>query len=165
MSVLISIKQKLSRSPVFNLFLRWLPGYCLTLKPLKHVMIEPTNICNLQCLFCSQASSSRPKGMMSLADFNKILSLLPRSVKEVQLHFAGESLLNPDLPAMIRELKKHGLKTILSTNGNAASEMYQKIIGAGLDELIFLLTALLGQPMKNTGRAAILKKWSVIFRR
>lgn len=132
----IEIKQKLSRSKLFNRFLQILPGQILLWHPLRYIMIEPTNICNLRCLFCTQSISQRPKGTMAIEVFNKILALLPNSIKEAQLHFAGESVLNRDLALMVEGLKSRGFRTVLSSNGNLAFENYEKIIRAGLDELI-----------------------------
>lgn len=132
----IALKQKLSRSRFFNKFLQLFPGPFLLLNPLKHIMIEPTNLCNLRCLFCTQAISSRPKGIMTLDVFNKILPLLPNSIREVQLHFAGEPLINKDLPMMIMGLKRRNFKVVLSSNGTRPFCDYEKIIKAGLDALI-----------------------------
>ncbi len=134
--MLIKLKQKLSRSRIFNKLLQRLPRPVLLLNPIKHMMIEPTNLCNLQCLFCTQATSPRPKGMMKPEEFKKILSWLPSSVKEVQLHFAGESLLNKELPTMVADLKEHRIKTIISSNGTMPFGDYEKTIRAGLDILI-----------------------------
>ena len=136
MKKLITIKQKLSQSRVVNKIMRHLPGKILLMNPIKHLMIEPTNICNLRCLFCTQSISKRQKGMMSLDHFRKIAEILPLSIREVQLHFAGESVLNKDLPEMIKILKSRGIKTILSSNGTLPFEDYENIINAGLDQLI-----------------------------
>lgn len=132
----IKIKQKISQSKVANKIMQKLPGSILLMNPIKHLMIEPTNICNLKCLFCTQSISKRKKGSMSLDDFKKISNMLPRSIKEVQLHFAGESVLNNDLPEMIKIIKSKSVKTILSSNGTLPFEKYEKIISAGLDQLI-----------------------------
>ena len=132
----IKIKQKISQSKVANKIMQRLPGSILLMNPIKHLMIEPTNICNLKCLFCTQSISKRKKGSMSLDDFKKIANILPRSTKEVQLHFAGESVLNNDLPEMVKLIKSKGIKTILSSNGTLPFEKYEKIINAGLDQLI-----------------------------
>jgi radical SAM protein with 4Fe4S-binding SPASM domain len=139
MSALIRIKQKLSRSKIFNKFLQILPKKIFLLYPLKHITIEPTNLCNLRCLFCTQSISSRPKGIMGIKEFKKIVSLLPGSIKEIQFHFAGEPVLNKDLPEMIRIIKEKNIRTSLSSNGNVPIEKYEAIIKAGLDILIISL--------------------------
>lgn len=136
MKNIIAIKQKISQSKIANKIMRNLPGRILLMNPIKHLMIEPTNICNLKCLFCTQSISKRQKGMMSLDNFRKIAELLPRSIREVQLHFAGESVLNKDLPEMIKILRDKDIKTILSSNGTLPFENYENIINAGLDQLI-----------------------------
>lgn len=132
----IKIKQKISQSKFANKIMQRLPGKILLMNPIKHLMIEPTNICNLRCLFCTQSISKRQKGMMTLDNFRKIVELLPRSIREVQLHFAGESVLNKDLPEMVKILKGKGVRTILSSNGTLPFENYEKIINAGLSQLI-----------------------------
>lgn len=135
--MLIGFKQKLSRSKMFNKIMQFFLPQFLALHPLKSIMIEPTNFCNLRCLFCSQSKSKRVKGIMKIEEFRKIISLLPASVEEIQTHFAGESTINNDLPLMIAELSKREVRIILSTNGNMPFDVYKKIINAGLDEMIF----------------------------
>jgi radical SAM protein with 4Fe4S-binding SPASM domain len=136
MNMLVAFKQKLSNSKIFNWLEQKFVRQFLSLRPLRHIMIEPTNLCNLQCLFCTQAESLRPKGRMLFEEFNKILQKLPSSVREVQLHFAGESALNRDLPLMISALKNRNIKTALSTNCTLSFDYYRNIIEAGLDQLI-----------------------------
>jgi len=114
---------------------RFLPQF-LVLRPIRHVMIEPTNKCNLRCLFCTQHLFKREKGKMSIENFRKLVKTLPKTVREVQLHFAGESVLNKDLSLMIKELKKRNIFTIVSSNGTLNFDSYKKIIEAGLDRLI-----------------------------
>lgn len=136
MKKIIAIKQKINQSKIANVIMQNLPGRILLMNKIKHLMIEPTNICNLKCLFCTQSISKRQKGMMTLDNFRKIAKLLPSSIKEVQLHFAGESVLNKDLPKMIKILKNKNIKTILSSNGTLPFENYENIINADLDHLI-----------------------------
>ncbi len=115
-----------------QIFLPWF----MKMRPLRHIMIEPTNFCNLQCLFCTQAISSRSKGTMSLENFKKILAILPDSIREVQLHFAGEPMINRDLPAMIKGLKSRNFRVVLSSNGTLPFDFYERAVEAGLDDLI-----------------------------
>jgi radical SAM protein with 4Fe4S-binding SPASM domain len=136
MKTLIDFKQKLSCSKVFNKFLQLLPRQIFLLKPLKFVIIQPANLCNLHCLFCNQDVSSRPKGAMELKKFDELLSLLPSSIEEVQLYQSGEPLMNKDLPAMVEKLKNRGIKVSLSSNGTLPFERYKKVIEAGLDTMI-----------------------------
>jgi radical SAM protein with 4Fe4S-binding SPASM domain len=136
MKTLTYFKQRLSCSKVFNRLLQILPRHVFLLKPLKFVIIQPANLCNLHCLFCTQDVSARPKGAMSLEKFNELLSLLPPSIEEVQLYQSGEPLLNKDLPAMVEKLKNRGIKVSLSSNGTLPFERYKKVMEAGLDTMI-----------------------------
>lgn len=137
---IFNLKQKLGHSVFLNRLLGILPGRFLLSHPLRYIMIEPTNFCNLKCLFCTQDISKRPRGIMTAEMFGKILPLLPKSLNEIQLHLAGESLLNKDLPLIIQYLKARGFKKVaLSSNGTLPFEFYENIIRAGLDELIISL--------------------------
>lgn len=136
MKILINLKQKLSCSKIFNKFLQILPRQILLLKPLEFVIIQPANLCNLHCLFCNQDVSARPKGVMKLEMFDKLLSLLPSSVREVQLYQSGEPLMNMDLPTMVKKLNDRGITTSLSSNGTLPFDRYKKVIEAGLDTIV-----------------------------
>lgn len=89
----------------------------LTSKP-YHLVIEPTNVCNLKCPLCptGSGSASREKGHMALADFKKIIDACADYTLELYLQNWGESTLLAHLPDMVRYAAGKGLWTHLSTN-------------------------------------------------
>jgi radical SAM protein with 4Fe4S-binding SPASM domain len=133
------LKDKLSKSELLRKIFLILPDNIIRLHPLREIIIEPTNFCNLRCPFCINPIMRRKKGMMSLSDFEKLIELLPKSIKKITLHFAGEPFLNPDLPKMIKILKERKIEVRLSTNGTLSTEKYIQAIEAGLDLMLISL--------------------------
>jgi radical SAM protein with 4Fe4S-binding SPASM domain len=105
------------------------------------VMIEPTNACNLHCPICPTGSGrmKRPKGMMRLDDFCRIMDQLAPTCLAAQLFKDGESFLCPDIYDMIAYCRKLGIFTTASTNGNAFGKDDDRgaLIDCGLDEIAF----------------------------
>jgi len=80
----------------------------LTKKPfLRHfppaLMLEPTNICNLHCPLCPSGNGTlqRPKGMMPLALFAKIIEEVQSKIGMLILWNQGEPFLNSNFYAML----------------------------------------------------------------
>jgi len=134
------IKDKLSKSGLFNRFLLLLPDkWIRSFRPLNEVIIEASSFCNLRCPFCIQRSSTKERGFLSLGQLKEIEGYLPKSIKKITLHFSGESFANPEFPAMIKFLKEKGYVLTVSTNGTMPVEKYREAIAAGLDNLIFAM--------------------------
>ncbi len=80
--------------------------------------IEINRNCNLNCVMCNAALSTRPQ-------FNMDLELFEHAVKYTKgqptghtaLHTIGEPLMNKNLERYFEILRKHGVKIQLSTNG------------------------------------------------
>lgn len=102
--------------------------------------IEPTNFCNLNCLFCDGRLSSRKRGFM---DFNKYKSLIDNCADYVyllSLHIWGESLLHKEIVKIIEYAHAKKIGTILSSNLNHLDEKLAKeLIHSGLDILVISL--------------------------
>ncbi|MFH1982556.1 MAG: radical SAM protein [Pseudomonadota bacterium] len=83
-----------------------------------HLVVEPTNACNLRCPLCPTGSgvASRKTGRMSMAKFKNLVAALETTTIELYLQNWGESTLLPDLPEMIRYSAGMGLWTHLSSN-------------------------------------------------
>lgn len=64
------------------------------MKKLKKIYIEITNICNLNCSFCSK--NSRKKENMTLEEFKQILEKIKHRTESIYLHVTGEPLLHPN---------------------------------------------------------------------
>ncbi|MFH1140028.1 MAG: radical SAM protein [Pseudomonadota bacterium] len=82
------------------------------------VNIEPTNLCNLDCIFCSRQLSRGPKGFMSDETLDKIIAETAEN-PPAALRAAGwgEPLLHPEFTEHVRRIKRAGLKLKVYTNG------------------------------------------------
>ena len=81
----------------------------------KKIYIEITNICNLKCKFCPE--TSRKKELMSIENFEKIISKICKHTKLVCLHVKGEPLLHNQLEDILSILEKYDLRANITTNG------------------------------------------------
>lgn len=110
------------------------------------ILIEPTNHCNLKCVFCPRDKSSRELGFMPMEMYMKIID---DSVKHgmrpiIGFQKDGEPLLHPQMPDMIRYAKDKKAAKILhmATNGLLLDEKKSiEIIKSGLDDLLISIDA------------------------
>lgn len=148
--------------------------------PLAHpftVYIETTRYCNLRCFYCLISTQDDPDGAMQKmglkvehmdpAGFDKIvkdLQAFPKGIKRIVFSGLGEPLMNPRLPAMIRqiadakiadrieiitngllltrkkidELLDSGLTNINISIQGLDSDQYEKVCGKAIDFSKFL---------------------------
>jgi len=114
----------------------------LSKRPVLHhfppaLMIEPTNICNLHCPLCPSGNGTlqRPKGMMPLAVFEKIIGQIQAKIGMLILWNQGEPFLNPDFYAMIELAAKQKFYTMTSTNASLPLDL-ERIVRSGLGKII-----------------------------
>jgi radical SAM protein with 4Fe4S-binding SPASM domain len=85
------------------------------------ITIEVASYCNLKCPMCIQAKSmtniERENRLLKVDDFKKVIDDIKSFAVQVSLFYAGEPLLNKDLPEMIRYASKNSLLTYINTNG------------------------------------------------
>ena len=83
-----------------------------------NVVIEPTNVCNLQCPLCSTGidAKTRQKGILKLENFKKLIDQMKDYVLHLSLQNWGEATLVKELPEMIKYASDNGIFTRLSTN-------------------------------------------------
>jgi radical SAM protein with 4Fe4S-binding SPASM domain len=101
--------------------------------------IDPTNICTLKCPFCSTGAGliKRPKGMMGIGDFKKIMDILGPYLLHIDMQNWGEPLLNKDIYQMIAYAKQFDINIALSTNfQNFDEKSAEDMINSGLDRLL-----------------------------
>ncbi len=109
---------------------------------------EPISVCNLRCPECPTGmhSLTRPKGMASVVQFDKVVKVMKSYSWFVNLYFQGEPLMHPEFSTLIRTAKKQKLVTATSTNGHFLKEnQAKKIVSSGLDLLIVSLDGLTQQ--------------------
>ena len=104
------------------------------------ISIEPTSICNLKCPECPTGTNTlkRPRGKISLTEYQNILNQLPKELTYLNLYIQGEPTMHPDFPEMIKLAKQKKLYTSTSTNGHFITpNLAHKIVQAGLTRIIF----------------------------
>jgi len=101
---------------------------------------ELTNHCNLRCPECSSGSGmmTRPKGFMSTALFDKLISELGPYLYNINLYFQGEPMLHAGFFHLLERCAN--LNTVVSTNGHFLSEdNAEKLAISGLKQLVISL--------------------------
>lgn len=79
------------------------------------IYIEITNICNLNCSFCSR--DNREKREMTYDEFLYILKDVKKYTKQIYLHIKGEPLLHKELDKILFLCDKEEINVKMTTNG------------------------------------------------
>ncbi|MBU1939210.1 radical SAM protein [Candidatus Micrarchaeota archaeon] len=106
------------------------------------VTIEPINICNLDCEFCSSppALIKREKRAMSATEFRCAVDSLRPYTHHLWLFLVGEPFLNPALPEMLSYANSRNMHVTVSTNATTLTpKTISAIVSSGLDRLIISL--------------------------
>ncbi len=85
------------------------------MKKFKKVYIEITNMCNLNCPFCSK--DNKPKKEMSLEEMEQVLKKIDGYTDYVYLHVKGEPLLHSQFALILALCNKYHKKVNITTNG------------------------------------------------
>lgn len=85
------------------------------MKKYRKIYVEISNICNLNCSFCSKVE--KPKRIMSIEEFDIILNKIKDYTDYIYLHVKGEPLLHPRIIEFIERANLYNLKVNLTTNG------------------------------------------------
>lgn len=108
----------------------------------RNISIEPINVCNLNCDFCSSPPDliERPRRAMTLNEFKQTIDKIKNHTHHIWLFLAGEPFLNPHFPEMVSYANRNNLHTTTSSNANLIDESTaEKIVASGLDKLIVSL--------------------------
>lgn len=85
------------------------------MKKFKKIYIEITNICNLNCSFCSK--DNRVKESISIENFEKVLKKINDYTDYIYLHVKGEPLLHSKLKELLDLSLKYNKYVNITTNG------------------------------------------------
>ena len=85
------------------------------MKKFKKIYIEITNICNLNCSFCSK--EEKQKKTMTQEEFTHILTEIKPYTDNIYLHVKGEPLLHPNLIDFLHIAEEYDIKVNITTNG------------------------------------------------
>lgn len=81
----------------------------------KKIYIEITNICNLNCSFCSK--THRQIKEITKEEFSIILQKINNYTDYIYLHIKGEPLIHKELDKILLLTKKYNKKVCITTNG------------------------------------------------
>ncbi|NLW79743.1 MAG: radical SAM protein [Ruminococcaceae bacterium] len=111
---------------------------------IKHLYIEPTSHCNLQCEMCSRNHwQNEAIAHMDTALFNKLMDEIPPSVERIFFGGIGEPLTHPDILHMVARAAQTGRRVEMITNGTLLTEeTSQALVAAGLKMLWVSLDSL-----------------------
>ena len=120
----------------------------------RQVVIELTNVCNLDCPMCPRKMFDRPNEHMDFEVYKKIVDRL-EGVEEIALIGYGEPLLYPKLIEAIEYGKRLDYKVTLVTNGFPLTDkkVFDDLLHSNLDEIRFSIDA-----VNHEGHGHILNK-------
>lgn len=110
----------------------------------KNMLIELTNMCNHNCIFCANSKMSRKKGSIDERVLVRILNeAFKEGVTSVGFYATGEPFISKNLDKYISMAKKIGYEYVyLTTNGALATpKRVKKVIEAGIDSIKFSINA------------------------
>jgi len=110
-------------------------------------IIETSNTCNFNCPTCPTPHAliytKRPREMMSLEKFKKVIDNIKDTVHIVYLYNSNEPLLHPDIVEMIKYTSSRNLHAMISTNCSLLDEEKSRaLLTSGLGEIRFALDGL-----------------------
>lgn len=102
--------------------------------------IEPTNRCNLKCVYCPREKASKGEGVMEWGLYTRIIDEACKYKKLIMLNFHkdGESFLHPRFIDMVRYAKKKDAAKTIHINTNAlpwTDKAIDEIIDSGIDDI------------------------------
>ena len=89
-------------------------------KRFSKIYVEITNMCNLNCSFCSRDLLSKKE--MSPAEFKVIIDRIKKYTDNIYLHVKGEPLLHSQLDEILGICDNSGLNVRITTNGTLLSK-------------------------------------------
>jgi MoaA/NifB/PqqE/SkfB family radical SAM enzyme len=103
----------------------------------KAAVIDPINICNLDCPLCASKNQNYEKGKMTFDTFKMVLDKIP-SLRLVILFNWGEPLLHHEIFNIIKESVSRNIYTITHTNFSLKqkAEFFEKLVLSGLHQLV-----------------------------
>ncbi len=111
------------------------------MRKFKKIYIEITNICNLNCPFCS--IDDKQKKEMSLREFESILNKIDDYTDYLYLHVKGEPLLHSKFNEILKLCKKYKKKVNITTNGTLLNKRFNYILNSSVRQINISLQSLI----------------------
>lgn len=113
--------------------------------PFPHnMLVELTNGCNHECIFCDHKNMKRKKGIIDKDFLNNILEQAYKNgTREVGYYLTGEPLICPEIEQYIEMAHDIGYEYIyMTTNGALAKvDIIKRLVDKGLNSLKFSINA------------------------
>ena len=117
--------------PPWHLTVLFKPYYAVSLP--KHVQVEVTTFCNMNCLSCGRRDIIEKPHHMQFGELKEIFDAI--QPHNINLSGLGEPLLNPDIFKMIAYCKSKGAVVNFPTNLNVSSKLIRKLVEAGPQQI------------------------------
>lgn len=139
---MIYFKTKPEDDPYYNLWhsKEWLYPFenLDTLKFPKILTVEPVNICQNDCVYCSINLMDRKTGVMSIETMEIIAKEASQYGASIRFGGFGEPLINKNFVEFIKICQQYNVRTTLFTNGKLLSEnIMRDFCRYGLSEIRF----------------------------
>ncbi len=109
-------------------------------KRFKRIHVEISNICNVQCSFCPIVE--RPKEIMAIDQYQKILDQIVALTDDICLHLMGEPLAHPSIEEILKRTSLAQGKVQITTNGLLIKKLGEMLINQpSLRQINFSLQA------------------------
>lgn len=112
--------------------------------PYTNFLVEISNVCNHQCLFCTHQKMTRPVGTINKQLlFDLLQQAYDLGTREVGFYATGEPFLIKELPEYIKCAKDIGYDYIyLTSNGSVATiDKIKAVVESGVDSIKFSINA------------------------
>ncbi|MEF9983166.1 MAG: SPASM domain-containing protein [Oscillospiraceae bacterium] len=123
----------------------------------NRIYIEITNICNLNCTFCSPCN--RKKEFMSVENFEHIINKIKPYSPHIYLHVKGEPLIHPDLSEFLQIAALNNLPVNITTNGTMIKNCGEMLLNSSAVRQVNISVHSLGE-QELTEHSAYLKEIS-----
>jgi len=118
------------------------------MKKYKKIYIEITNVCNLNCSFCSR--TKKAKKAMTSDEFEIVLKKIDNYTDYIYLHVQGEPLLHPKLEQILKLCDKYQKKVNIVTNGTLIGRVKDILVNSkSLRQIVFSLHSYKGQALSK----------------
>jgi len=89
--------------------------------PVEYI-VETTAKCNLYCPMCPRETHKQPKEDMAVEIFERLVKDAAQTGEHMMLIGLGEPIMDPKIFERIEYCERHGISTLLSTNGTLLDE-------------------------------------------
>lgn len=110
----------------------------------KNALVELSNACNHECVFCYNPEMKRKTSSLDIKKFNAFVKESAKEgLEEIGLYSTGEPFMTKNLDYFIRNAKEYGVKRVYITSNGALANLEKviKCIESGLDSIKFSINA------------------------